>query len=270
MSSHPFRGMILIALWAVLASMTLAQESQPKEIHVASPSEQVPPLSRSASAQELENEGDTLRGEKQYFAAIDYYQATLSKTPDSPSVLKKLGITELMLLRYKQAEKDFQHAIRERRDFAEAFNNLGAIYYARHKYRASIRQYQRALTLQPDSATFYTNLGAAYFSTKQFDYAMSAYAKAVRLDPAVFEHISHSGVTLQMAAPDDRGHYNYVVAMLYAKIGDRDHSLEFLRKSIEEGYKGVKNVYTDPQFADLRKDARFTVLMNSVPIEIPE
>jgi tetratricopeptide (TPR) repeat protein len=144
------------------------------------------------------------------------------------------------------------------------------INYERRKYGAAVKQYKKALKLQPDSASFYSNLGAAYFARKDFEHATKAYAEAVRLDPGIFEHTSHSGIAAQMASPEDRAHYDYVVAKLYAKIGDRDHSLEFLRKSMEEGYRDVKKVYTDPEFADLRKDARFAALMKTQPIAIPE
>jgi hypothetical protein len=61
-----------------------------------------------------------------------------------------------------------------------------------------------------------------------------------------------------------------VVAKLYAKMGDSDHSLQYLRKAMEEGYKKVEDVYTDPEFAELRKDARFTELMKAKPPAIPE
>jgi tetratricopeptide (TPR) repeat protein len=126
------------------------------------------------------------------------------------------------------------------------------------------------LAVEPDSASFYSNLGAAYFARKEFEHATEAYAKAVQLDPGIFERTSHTGIAAQMASPEDRAHYDFVLAKLYAKMGDRDHSLQFLRKSMEEGYKDVKDVYTDPEFAELRKDTRFAELMKEKPPAIPD
>ena len=50
---------------------------------------------------------------------------------------------------------------------------------------------------------------------------------------------------------------------LYAKMGLSEQSLEYLRKAMEDGYKDLKNVYRDVEFAQLRKNPRFTELMAS-------
>jgi tetratricopeptide (TPR) repeat protein len=265
-----FHRALPMALLGLLTSPVFAQTSEPDQIQVAPPMRQVPPPSSTASAEELERQGDALRAEKHYLDAIDYYDAASAKTPQSASLSNKLGISQLMLQRYREAGKLFERAIKQDRTFAEAVNNLGVIEYERRKYGAAVKHYKKALVLQPDSASFYSNLGAAYFARKDFEHATQSYAQAVRLDPQIFEHTSHSGISAQMASPEDRAHYDFVLAKLYAKIGDHDHSLEFLRKSMEEGYKDVKDVFTDPEFADLRKDARFAELMKAQPMAIPE
>jgi tetratricopeptide (TPR) repeat protein len=270
MFTTSFRITMLLALVASLSPFTVAGSVDSEQIQIAPPMRQVPPPPKDASAKDLEKQGDELRAGKQYMDAVDYYEAALSKSPQSSAVLNKMGIAELMLQRYKQAGKEFERAIKQDRGFAEAHNNLGVIDYERRKYGTAIKQYKKALALEPDSASFHSNLGAAYFAKKDFEHATEAYAEAVRLDPLIFEHTSQSGIAAQMASPEDRAHYDYVVAKLYANIGDRDHSLEFLRKSMEEGYKDVKDVYTDPEFAELRKDARFAELMKAQPIAIPE
>ncbi|SRR5581483_4379429 len=271
MSRASFRRTLLPIIFASLVSSIFAQTlDQLEQIQIAPPMRQVPPPPRDASATELEKQGDNLRAGKQYIDAIDYYEAALAKAPKSSSISNKLGISELMLQRFKEAGKHFEKAVKDDPKFAEAYNNLGVIQYERKKYGPAIKQYKKALVLQPNSASFYSNLGAAYFARKDFEHATEAYAKAVQLDPEIFEHTSHTGIAAQMASPEDRAHYDYVVAKLYAKVGDRDRSLEFLRKSMEEGYKDVKNVYTDPEFAELRKDARFEQLMKSKPVVISE
>ena len=94
---------------------------------------------------------------------------------------------------------------------------------------------------------------------------MLAYERAVAIDPDVFERTSRGGVQAQLPSPGDRARYDFTVAKLYAKMGYSDRSLEYLRKALEEGYKDFNNVYKEPEFAELRKDKRFTELVASKP-----
>lgn len=263
--------LISVLSLAVLSNyIALAQVSQLDQIQIAPPMRQVQPPSPSASAAELEKQGDDLRKQKAYLDAIDYYHASLAKAPDNASAINKIGISELMMQRYREAGKSFEQAFKRNRKFAEACNNLGVVEYERRKYGAAVKQYKKALEISPDSASFYSNLGAAYFADKKFEKASEAYAKAVQLDPGIFEETSHTGIAARMASPEDRAHYDYVLAKLYAKMGDPDHSLQYLRKAMEDGYKKVDDALTDPEFADLRKDARFAELMKAKPPAIPE
>ncbi len=261
---------MLVLLSLIPAPVGIAQASTTDQIQIAPPMRQMQSPPKDASAAELEKQGDELRSKKEYLDAIDYYKAAQAKAPESASVANKMGICELMLQRYKEAGKEFEQSIKKDRKLAEAYNNLGVVDYERRKYGAAIKQYKKALEIDPDSASFHSNLGAAYFARKEFEHASQSYAEAVRLDPEIFEHTSHTGIAAQMASPEDRAHYDYVIAKLYAKMGDRDRSLQYLRKAMEDGYKGVNEVYTDPEFAELRKDARFADLMKAKPPAIPE
>ena len=264
-----FLSSLAIAL-VIVAPAGFAQLSQLDQIQVAPPMRQVQPPSPNASVQELEKQGDQLRSEKAYLDAIDYFRAALVKAPQSAGIYNKLGISELMLQRYRDAGKSFEQAIKRDAKFSEAYNNLGVVQYERRKYRGAVKYYKKALAIASDSPSAYSNLGAAYFAQKKFELASQMYLQALKLDPLIFERTSRAGIAAQMASPQDRAHYSYVVAKLYAKMGDADHSLEYLRKAMEEGYKNVKDVYTDPEFAGLRKDARFAELMKEKPQALPE
>jgi tetratricopeptide (TPR) repeat protein len=228
------------------------------------------PPSPNSSSEELERRGDELRSEKAYLDALDYYTAAQQKTPKNSEILNKRGITELLLLRYKDSKKDFERAVHFNREFADAYNNLGVIFYLQKKFGNAIKEYEKAIKARPDSASYYSNLGAAYFSKKEFEKATIAYNEALRLDPEVFERTSHTGIAAQMASPEDRAHFEYVMAKLFAKQGDNDRSLQYLKRAMEEGYKGIDDVYKDPEFEGLRSDARFTQLMAARPPAIPE
>jgi len=255
----------------LFAARSLRGQSNSEMVQVIPPPmrQATPPLA-SSSAQELESRGDDLRAQKDYLDALDYYRAALAKNPKDGPLCNKTGITELMLQRYRDARKDFERAIRADRQLADARNNLGVIFYLEKKYKRAISDYEAAIKLQPESASYYSNLGAAYFSRKEFEEATRAYSQAVRLDPTVFERTSHNGIAAQMSSPEDRAHFQYVLARLFAKEGDSDRSLQYLKRAMEEGYKGIDAVYKDPEFEKLRSDVRFTQLMAARPPGIPE
>jgi len=230
----------------------------------------IDPPAPDATAANLEARADELRAEKLYLDALDYYHAAMTKNPNSAGLFNKVGITELMMQRYREAKKSFEKSIKCDRNFADSYNNLGVVYYEEKKNGPAIKQYDRAIALDGNSASFYSNLGAALFSRKDFERAFQAYQHAVELDPDVFERTSRGGVQAQLPSPEDRARYDYTVARLYAKIGLSDRSLEYLRKAIEDGYKDFKNVYKDAEFAQVRKDKRFAELVATKTPMLPE
>ena len=83
------------------------------------------------------------------------------------------------------------------------------------------------------------------------------------------DRVSRIGVMAQSSSPEDRAAFSFMVAKVYAQAGDFDRSLEYLRKAMEEGYKDIRKVYTDSEFATLRTDKRFEELMSQKPQPIP-
>jgi tetratricopeptide (TPR) repeat protein len=258
-----YRKACLVAL-LISSTAALAQVSHSEQVQITPPlMRAVDPPAADATADALERQADRLRSEKLYLDALDYYHAALNKQRNDARLLNKIGITELLMQRFKDARKSFELAIRMDRKYADAYNNLGVIYYEGKKYGAAVKQYEKAIAVDNSSASFFNNLGAAYFSKRSFESAVAAYQHALELDPGVFEHTSREGVQAQLPSPEDRARYDYTVAKLYAKMGFSDQSLEYLRKAMEAGYKDLKNVYKDVEFAQLRKNPRFTELMAS-------
>jgi tetratricopeptide (TPR) repeat protein len=257
---------LLVALPVLPASAQSSEQLQvgPPPLHRAEPP------AAGASAEQLESSGDQLRTEKNFLDAVDYYESAMKKSPNNAALFNKMGICQLMLQRYKEAKKSFERAIKADRQHADAYNNLGVIYYQAKNYSKAIKQYEKAIALRSDASSYFSNRGAAYFGKKQFDKAAADYSKAMEIDPDIFERVSRSGVMAQLASPEDRAHYDYVLAKLYAKMGVPDRSLHYLKKAMEEGYKDIKDVYKDNEFTELRKDPRFAELMASKPTAIQE
>jgi tetratricopeptide (TPR) repeat protein len=263
---------LLSALACVLAAPVLSfAQAHPEQVQIMPPQlRTTDPPSPDATVADLESRGDQLRTQKLYLDALDYYHAALAKEQSSARLLNKVGIAQLMMQHYNEAKKSFEHSIKADRKFADAYNNLGVVMYEEKKYGAAVKEYRKAIGIDDDSASFYSNLGAALFSKKDFEHAVVAYQKAVEIDPDVFERSSRGGVQAQLPSPEDRAHYDYTVAKLYAKMGFSERSLEYLKKAMEEGYKDFKNVYKDSEFAELRKDKRFTELVSTKYPALPD
>jgi tetratricopeptide (TPR) repeat protein len=206
----------------------------------------------------VEMRGDIFMAKKMYREAIETYK---SGPPDSAVLANKTGIAYHQLLDLESARKWYARAVKLKPDYAEAINNLGTVYYARKSYRQSITQYKRALRITPQSASILSNLGTSYFARKNYELAFDTYQQALKLDPEVFEHRSSMGILLMERTVEERAKYHYYLAKTYAKAGDVEHTLIYIRKSLEEGFKEADKFTKEPEFAKLRDNPEFLQIL---------
>jgi tetratricopeptide (TPR) repeat protein len=208
-----------------------------------------------------EQRGDIFMARKMYREAIDTYR----ESPETAISANKIGIAYHQLTDLNSAARCYQRAIKLDPKFSQAINNLGTIYYSRQSYRRAIGQYKKVLRITPDSASTLANLGSAYLARKQYELASENYQKALAIDPAIFEHHSGVGTTVRDQTVGDRPTFFYYLARSYAKAGMKDQALNYIRKSLEEGFKERKKFIDDPEFAGLQKDPEFQKIMESEP-----
>jgi len=255
------RNVLTVMLLSFALPFLLYGQEQPLVI----PPEQitVAPSSPAASAAELELRGDSLRAQKDYLDAVDFYRAAMQK--NNTAVLhNKAGVSLLQLAKYSDAEKEFQRSVRLDKNYAEGHNNLGVIYYVSRQYGSAVKEYRRAIHLNPNSASFHSNLGSAYFTRKDFDKATKEYAAAMQIDPAIFDPSPSGGVAVKLATQGDRAYFHYVIAKMYGTKGDAEHCRLYLSKATEEGYPHVQDALKDEEFSSLRKDPAFIEFVRSL------
>jgi tetratricopeptide (TPR) repeat protein len=262
----------LPSLASLAALFLVAVPAFPQNVQATTPAPAAQQLSAipdgSASAADLEKQGDQLRADKRYLDSIDFYNVALRKQPTA-LLWNKEGMSYLLLQRSDKAAKCFDQAIKADKHAPEGYNNRGYVEQMEHKYDKAIKYYAKAIKLRPDDAVFYYNMGSSYFGKHDYKTAAQDYKTAFNLDPDIFVRVSRIGVMAQATSPEDRAAYSFMVAKMYAKAGDVDHSLEYLRKAMENGYKHIQDVYTDSEFATLRTDKRFEELMAQKPQAIP-
>src|SRR5689334_24705383 len=211
-----------------------------------------------------EMRGDIFMARKMYREAIETFR---EGSPKDPILLNKTGIAYHQLMQLDNARKSYEQAIKLKPDYVEALNNLGTVYYAKKSPRRAISWYNRALKIAPEqskSASIYMNLGTAYFARKKYEDATLAYRKALTLDPEVFERHGNFGVMLEERSVEERGKFHFYLAKLYAKDGRSELALQYLRKSLEEGFRDKKMAEL-PEFAAMKDLPEFKQLLTLEP-----
>jgi len=208
-----------------------------------------------------ETRGDIYMARKMYREAIDTFREASAK---DPVLMNKIGIAYHQMMQLDSARKSYEQALKLKPTYVEAMNNLGTIYYTRKSYRRAISWYNKALKVSGEdgkSASIYMNLGTAYFARKQYEKATESYQTAMKIDPDVFERHGNVGVILEERSVEEKAKYHFYLAKLYAKGGRADLAMQYLRKSLEEGFKEKKKLEDEADFAALRELPEFKELL---------
>jgi tetratricopeptide (TPR) repeat protein len=192
--------------------------------------------------------------EKQYEAGIHACEEILKAEPKNAFVLNMTGIAYLNMSNILQAKKYFERSIKADKKYASAVNNLGIVSYQQKNYRRAIQEYRRAAAIDPGLAGAHVNLGYAYYRTKKYSEAALEFRKALQLDPHAFEHNERVGTLAQDRTVENHGLFFFILAREYAQLGDAKHCADYLRRSLDEGYKDVRKAKTDPAFKNVLDD----------------
>ena len=211
---------------------------------------------QSMTVAQLERAGDEARTKKDYAQAVQYFQTALRKDRKNSVLYNKMGLAELKNNNLGAARADFEKAAKLNSKFADAVNNIGAVEYMRKNYGAAAKHFKKAVALEETRPAFHVNLGAAWFSQKKLEQALAEYGRALELDPDALKQESKAGITAQIASPEERARYSYMLAKIYAKRGDVETCLQCLRKAKEDGYRDLANVYKDEEFSRMRENPK--------------
>jgi tetratricopeptide (TPR) repeat protein len=258
------RNFVVLCGACLISGVVFAQDTKPVLDSQSAAKPNISDTARAASAPQLkpEDRGDVFMARKMYREAIEAYE----EAPQNSAIIwNKMGIAYHQMMQLDAAMKRYRRAIHLDAKYPEAINNLGTIYYAEKRYSKAAGSYKHALKLAPASASIYSNLGTAYFAEKKYKEAWEAYNTAFQLDPEVFEHRNTYGVLLQERTVEERARFHYYLAKIYAKQGQQDRALQYMRKALEEGFADRKKFMQDPEFATLRDLPEFKELLKLEP-----
>jgi tetratricopeptide (TPR) repeat protein len=252
----------ITASLALLASAQTATQQAFNDSRTQNSGLTKPPTEQPQRALTPEMRGDIFMARKMYREAVEAYMQGLSKTA---VLTNKIGIAYHQMLELDTAKKHYERAIKLDPKYSEAVNNLGTIHYAKRSYRRAVNQYKKALKLAPNSASIHSNLGTAWFARKKYKQAAEEYEKALALDPDVFEHRNSHGVLLQERSVQERAKFHFYLARTYAKSGQIERALMYMRKALEEGFKDKDKFREEPEFAKLQELPEFQQLLALEP-----
>jgi tetratricopeptide (TPR) repeat protein len=207
------------------------------------------------AARLAEEKGDLDRVHMDNASAVSHYESALRVNTKSPELYNKLGIAELQLKDQVSARKYFLRALKYNPQFFPALNNLGVLDLLDRRYKSSINYLKQALALDESNAHTHLNLAGAWMGIGEVDHAMTEYARALELDADVLS-TTPVGTVAQVSTPEQRARVSFLIAKAYAKRGNLEGALEYLRRAKEGHYPEMSSVYKDPAFTALWDDPR--------------
>jgi tetratricopeptide (TPR) repeat protein len=150
------------------------------------------------SAQDHFNRGAVAYNKKQWGKAITEFTKTIKKQSNYYEAYVVRGWAYLYKGNSKQAEKDFNAALRIKPGYDNAKDGLGHIgaphaafllvsegnnAMADGKSGLAIEKYSRAIALYADYSSAYNNRGYVYLGEKRYDEAEADFKEAVKVDP---------------------------------------------------------------------------------------
>ncbi len=200
-----------------------------------------------------EMQGDIMMAHQRYVAALNAYRQV---SVDSPVVWNKMGIANHHMFNLREAQKDYEKALKLNPRYPEALNNLGAVLYGEKEFHEAERMYKKAIKLSPNSALFYSNLGTAYLAERKYKKGFESYRTALSLDPNVFEGDPAARIA-ETGPPHEIATLNFLLAKTYAMAGRKTEAIFYLRKALNEGFSDRKKLLEDKEFAILKDVPEF-------------
>jgi tetratricopeptide (TPR) repeat protein len=245
-----------ISVSSIAARSQSTYAPQEPQSPAATPAEQAPPseVVDQTPQQIEETRAKILIAEKRYDEAIKAYDQLLIEQPNNARFANMLGVAYQQVGELGKARKAYQRATRLDPNFADSYNNMGTTWYQEKNYRKAARMYLKALKVDPTLAPAYANLGFSYFSDRKYPEAIDAFNRALSLDPTVLDVGGRGGSVLQDHSVSDHGMFYFLLAKTFAERGDAAICAEDLLKALDEGYRDIAKVKTDPSFAKVIAD----------------
>jgi len=169
----------------------------------------------------------------------------LELDPLDPHVNLDFGFRLYIARRYDEAIVQFQKCIGTDPQNWEAYSGLAWVYEQLGRYDDALGQYQFAKSFYPDNLELICGFG--------------------RVNAARGKRNDAEKVIVQLKELSKQRYISgYFPALIYARLGDKDHAFEWLEEAFKAQDLWMKWIKVDPAFDGIRSDPRFADLLRRV------
>jgi tetratricopeptide (TPR) repeat protein/TolB-like protein/tRNA A-37 threonylcarbamoyl transferase component Bud32 len=221
-------------------------------------------------------------GRANYAEAEKMFRKSSELAPGNSKVLENLGAMYLLEGRYQDAIDVLQRSIGLRAT-PIAYGNLGAAYFYLHRFPESVAALRKSSELDNQNYIAWGDLAdALYWTPGERDEAPDVYRKAIALAEASVKvnpkdsgalscvasysamlgqrgaaiNALHQALTLSPDDPD----VMFRAALVYNQFGQRDETMEWLRRATKAGFSR-STIRDTPDFSQLQHDRAFAAII---------
>jgi len=163
--------------------------------------------------------------------------------------------------------------------------NLGWLYYRAGHWERAVAEYQKILDRSANSSDAHAGLARVHGSQGRYAEAIAEWREARRLSEDIPGYIAGLGYAYVAAGKRDEAQKllgeleqmskrkyvsPYQVATIYAALGEKEQSFQWLAKALDEHNDSLVGLKVDPAFASLRSDPRFADLLRRVGLPLTD
>ena len=145
--------------------------------------------------------------------ALAGYAEAIRLDPDYAEAYNNQGAVKDVLGRHDDALADYTEAIRLKPDHGRPYYNRGAVKAKLGRYEDALADYTEAIRLKPDHAGAFYNRGVAKATLGRHEDALADYAEAIRLDPDYAEAYNNQGAVKDVLGRHDDALADYTEAI---------------------------------------------------------
>jgi tetratricopeptide (TPR) repeat protein len=149
----------------------------------------------------------------QFDKAEEHYRAAIRLDPGYAESYYNYGVLLVRVEKFQLAEGAFRKTIEINPYYAPAYNNLGYLLERQGKFSEAETDYRRAIENKPNNRQAHFNLGRVLVNQKKYQEGIQELEKTIEPED------------------DDTPRYIYALGAAFARSGDRQNALRYLRQA---------------------------------------